>query len=370
MTIIALVLISVGISLSLAKALSGQNEPYVTATATAGDNTPEVILPSDTVKNTDTPSPTPTPTPTPTPEPTDTPTPEPTPTPTPTPTLTPAPTPTATPYVEKTPEAPLTPRPTNAPVPVISTERFGNPQDKMIAITFDDGPQVGGGSTELLLDGLLERGVKVTFFVVGEGLDPSNRKYDSRNVKLVQREYNEGHLVANHSYSHPNLRKLSDQDVLWQISKTNDLIEDITGERPIFFRAPYGNLKKDLMGIAGMINIYWSGVDPEDWDRQAPIVPFNSEEEKEAFVTRVYRKLIDNIKDGDIVLLHDLYDTSALAAFRFIDTLSAQGYRFVRVDELLMRNANENQTLSTSFVYTRMIYGDTPEGALVEIVRG
>ena len=127
--------------------------------------------------------------------------------------------------------------------------------ENRIAITFDDGP--GKGTTEKLLDGLKERGVKATFFLVGEKIED--------NRELVARMYAEGHLIGNHTFTHVQLSKVDGKQALEEIVKTNTLIEEITGEPVRYIRPPYGSYSNSLLMQINMTPVLWS-VDPEDWN--------------------------------------------------------------------------------------------------------
>ena len=174
----------------------------------------------------------------------------------------------------------------------------------------DDGPSPE--CTKDLLEGLKERNVKATFFVIGEKAEAY--------PDLLKKIQDDGHIIGNHSYTHVNLGILSKKDACEQIRKTNDVIYQITGEYPQFLRSPFGSTQKNLDCQMNMIEVLWD-VDPRDWEVQ------NKE--------KVVNKVMTDVKDGDIILLHDGYDSSMLAAFEIIDRLQAQGYEFVTVDKLI-----------------------------------
>lgn len=177
-----------------------------------------------------------------------------------------------------------------------------------IAITFDDGP---GPYTERLLDGLLERNVKATFFLIGE----SAEQYPD----VVKRMHEEGHLIGNHTYSHIELACVPLQKAVEEINKTNNIIKEITGEDTEYIRPPYGYWTKELAKNVDMEPILWD-VDPRDWsvlDEQ-----------------KVTCHIVKNIEEGDIILLHDIFETSVDAALNVIDILQLNGYEFVTVEEL------------------------------------
>lgn len=193
---------------------------------------------------------------------------------------------------------------------------------KLVALTFDDGP---GPYTDRLLDGLAERGVKVTFFMVGSNV--------ANYPETVERVYNEGHQVANHSYSHPDLTGLSDSQVVSQISRTNDLLDLACGSGTDYLvRAPYGSTNGRVRSLVGAPLIYWS-VDPQDW--------------KYRDATTVKNHIVNYATDGAIILLHDIHSTSVDGALAAIDVLQQQGYEFVTVRELFRRRGVELENGTT-----------------------
>lgn len=183
--------------------------------------------------------------------------------------------------------------------------------ENIIAITFDDGPRQS--TTEKLLDGLKERGVKATFFLVGSKVED--------NQELVARMYEEGHLIGNHTYSHIQLNTVSTEEAYNEIVKTNEAIENATGEPVKYIRPPYGLYSNKLLLKINMTPVLWT-VDPKDW---------NSDN-----VSQIVKNVVDTVKCGDIILMHDIYDTSVTAALEIIDQLQAKGYIFVTVDQLLL----------------------------------
>lgn len=189
---------------------------------------------------------------------------------------------------------------------------------KAIALTFDDGP---GKHTERLLDVLSENDAKVTFFVVGNKAE----KYP----ETLKRAYDEGHLIGSHTYSHIDFYKTSLDDIKSDIIKNIEVIENITGKKPVFLRAPYGNVTPVQLKQLDTVFVHWS-VSTLDW--------YGEEEEF------VYNRLMSVAKDGAIILLHDTRETTVDAVLRAIPELKAQGYEFVRVDELITRNGDEIRT--------------------------
>ena len=180
-----------------------------------------------------------------------------------------------------------------------------------IALTFDDGPNPG--STPMLLDGLAERGVKVTFFVIGQNVE----KYPD----IVKREAEEGHIVGNHTYNHIEITKVSSEEAEKEIMDTSNLVEEITGRPTEYMRPPFGAWQKELELNMDVMPVLWT-VDPLDW---------TTENEDE-----IVNKVVTQAKENDIILLHDCYKSSVKAALRIIDILQKEGFEFVTVDELLL----------------------------------
>ncbi len=181
---------------------------------------------------------------------------------------------------------------------------------KKVALTFDDGPNAI--YTEGLLAGLKERGVQATFFLLGKAVEISPR--------LVEQMHKDGHLIGNHSYEHVNLSSLSDEAAIAQVDKTNEAIHQVTGEYPEYIRPPYGCWKSNLDYDTTMIEVLWN-VDPLDW--------------KTDNAPAVVERVLSEVEENDIILLHDSSESSVNAAFEIIDKLTAQGYVFVTVDEIL-----------------------------------
>jgi len=184
-------------------------------------------------------------------------------------------------------------------------------EKKQIALTFDDGPHAV--YTEYLLDGLKERGIHATFFLIGENLEGKE--------EIVKRMAQEGHIIGNHTFSHVQLNLLSIDAACVEIWKTNTALFDITGKIPVYIRPPYGLWDEESACAAEMQAVMWN-IDPEDWKYQ------NKD--------RIVESVVKNAKDGGIILLHDIYKTSVDAALEIADKLSEQGYEFVTVDELMI----------------------------------
>lgn len=179
------------------------------------------------------------------------------------------------------------------------------------ALTFDDGPD--SRYTPLLLDGLKERNVRVSFFLLGEKVE--------QYPELVERMQKEGHLVGNHTYHHVQLNKLNETKAREEILKTNNLIYETTGVYPLYLRPPFGAWKKNLELCVEMLPVFWT-IDTLDWKVQ------NTE--------KIVRTVQEQIEDGAIILMHDEYDTSVEAALQVVDELKNQGYELVTVDQLIL----------------------------------
>lgn len=182
---------------------------------------------------------------------------------------------------------------------------------KKIALTFDDGPHPV--YTKKLLEGLAERHVEATFFVVGENI-PGNED-------LIARMKEEGHLIGNHTYDHVKICDMSGEEACEQVEKTSELVKEITGENTEFVRPPFGAWNKEMECSFTMIPVLWD-VDPLDWTTK------NS--------AAVVQKVLNSVEENDIILLHDCYDSSVEAALEIVDELLTQGYEFVTVDELIL----------------------------------
>ena len=183
--------------------------------------------------------------------------------------------------------------------------------EKLIAITFDDGP---GAYTAQLLDELAARDVKATFFVSG---------YRAANYpETLKRMVSEGHQLASHTQNHENLNTLSAAKIADEISRTQDYITAAGGDNPAYIRPPYGNANKTVRAQAPSPLINWS-VDPEDW--------------KYHNADTVCRNILAGSYDGAIILVHDIYQTSVNGALAAIAQLREQGYEFVTVRDLLLR---------------------------------
>jgi peptidoglycan/xylan/chitin deacetylase (PgdA/CDA1 family) len=183
-----------------------------------------------------------------------------------------------------------------------------------IAMTFDDGPSAT--LTPKLLDLLAAHHIKATFFVIGENV--------AEHPEIVERAAREGHEIANHSWSHPNFGKMSDEGVRRQLSRTDDAIKNATGVRPTLLRPPYGSItarqKRWIHDEFGYQIILWD-VDPYDWKRPGPSVVCN--------------RILKETRPGSIVLSHDIHPGTIEAMPSTVNQLQAKGFKFVTVSELI-----------------------------------
>lgn len=183
---------------------------------------------------------------------------------------------------------------------------------KYVALTFDDGPN--GRFTKNLLDGLEQRGICATFFLSGYRVE--------QFPQLAKRIAQQGNEIGNHGYSHKLFTKLTPEGVCADLSRSAEAIREATGQEPTLLRPPGGLFDAEILKnipCANLPIILWS-VDPMDWCC------------KDA--ATIAKRVTSKVKDGDIILMHDMSESSVEAAFRIIDTLELQGYEFVTVSEL------------------------------------
>jgi len=183
-----------------------------------------------------------------------------------------------------------------------------------IAMTFDDGPKPG--QTDRLLDMLKERGIKATFYVIGQNA--------VAYPELIQRMVAEGHEVGNHSWNHTAFTKAGGAGVASQINQTDAALVAAGAPKPVTVRPPYGatntSISKRLNEEFGQKVIMWD-VDPLDWKHR------NS--------ARVTAEILKNTKAGSIVLAHDIHATTVDAMPATLDGLAQKGFKFVTVSELV-----------------------------------
>lgn len=179
---------------------------------------------------------------------------------------------------------------------------------KMVALTYDDGPSI---YTPRILKTLKENNSVATFFVVGNRVPTYS--------DTVKKAHDMGCEIGNHTYEHKSLPNLSETEVKRQISKTNKEVKKAIGEKPVIMRPTGGATNANVKQWVGMPSIIWS-VDTLDWKT------------RNADSTR--RAVLNRVKDGDIVLMHDLYSATATASETIIPELVRRGYQLVTVSEL------------------------------------
>jgi len=175
---------------------------------------------------------------------------------------------------------------------------------RRIALTFDDGPRPG--TTEIVLAELAKRNLKATFFIIG-----ANAKLYPDLVKAV---HEGGHEVANHSYTHPQLSKLSNEKVKQELERTQEAIYNSCGVLPVWFRPPYGAFRVNQGPIPRAMDLgvaYWS-VDPLDW--------------KKPGVATITSRVLSQTRPGSIVLMHDIHQQTATAVPAIFDGLLEKNY--------------------------------------------
>ena len=183
------------------------------------------------------------------------------------------------------------------------------PDGPFAALTFDDGPS--DDTTPVLLDGLSRRGIHATFFIIGENI--------AGNEDLLLRMDREGHQIGLHTFHHRSLAQVNGADFYAEVDELRNTLSGLLGWEDFMLRPPYGMITPSNRARAGAPIILWS-VDPEDWrDRDSD---------------RQTAAILDNVTDGSIILLHDIYAASVETALRVADELMAKGYKLVTVEEL------------------------------------
>lgn len=181
---------------------------------------------------------------------------------------------------------------------------------KYVALTFDDGPS--GKYTQALLDGLYDRGVSATFLLCGYRME--------QYPDITQRIFEEGHEIGLHGYSHKNMLGLSRRDIAAEIMDSQALLPE--GCKPAFLRPPGGCCSDAVRQVAearGLAILSWS-VDPRDWATKDRL--------------SIEKAVLGQIQDGDIVLLHDMSESSVQAALDIVDALLEEDFEFITVSEL------------------------------------
>lgn len=189
-----------------------------------------------------------------------------------------------------------------------------------IAFTYDDGPHAT--NTPRLLEMLKQRGIKATFFCVGQCV--------AEYPEIAKRIVEEGHEIANHSWSHPLLSKMNEASVREQIEKTHQAIKQATGVEPKIFRPPYGGFtlrqRQWANAVFGYKTVLWD-VDTLDWQHHNP--------------AKTESIALSQTRSGSIILTHDIHKTTIDAMPTLLDALLAKGFKFVTVSELIAMDKPE-----------------------------
>mgnify|MGYP000494476063 CR=1 FL=1 len=199
-----------------------------------------------------------------------------------------------------------------------------DPSRPMVALTFDDGPQPSVGNR--IMDCLAQYGGKATFFMVGDRVGSYKTE--------VRRMVAEGHEVANHTMNHKYLQKLGAAQIQAQVNQGNDAIQAACGVRPILLRLPGGNHNATVMANAGMPMIQWN-VDTLDW--------------KTRNADKTVAAVLNHVKDGDIILMHELYASTGDAVLRIVPELHKRGFQMVTVSQMA---AAKGKTLEAGKLYS------------------
>ncbi|MCL2444670.1 polysaccharide deacetylase family protein [Candidatus Saccharibacteria bacterium] len=178
----------------------------------------------------------------------------------------------------------------------------------VMMLTFDDGP--GGATTARLLDELAKRDARATFFMLGERME--------RFPEIVVRVFLDGHTVAHHTFSHRDMRRMSNEEIWEERDRTNELLRRTLGVESSFLRPPYGSWDERVREVSGMTMIIWD-VDPKDWRyRDAEVI---------------YRHIVEYTREGSIVLAHDIHESTVDGVVRAMDELLARGYALISLEE-------------------------------------
>lgn len=195
--------------------------------------------------------------------------------------------------------------------PTVKVKMEVDPRKKMVALTFDDGP---GPYTNRLLNALQANGAKATFFMVGQNVP--------HYKNTVKRMASMGCELGAHSYDHPAFTRLSIAQMRSQVSRTGNAIYNACGRRPTVFRLPYGDgaSNSTVLSTLGLPSIYWS-VDTRDWANTGSS-------------QHTVNEVLNNVRNGDIILMHDIHNATVNAAERIIPALKSRGYQMVTVSQL------------------------------------
>lgn len=185
-----------------------------------------------------------------------------------------------------------------------------DPGKPMVALTFDDGP--AAGKTERIVQALANADGRATFFMVGSSVQ--------NQPNTVWQVAAHGNEIGNHSFSHADFTKLAPSGIQFELSSADQAIAAVVGEAPTLIRPTYGSVNQTFQNSVNRPLILWS-IDPEDWRTRDTAASVNH--------------VMAHVKDGSIILLHDIHEPTVLAALELIPKLKAQGYQLVTVTELM-----------------------------------
>jgi len=187
--------------------------------------------------------------------------------------------------------------------------------EKLIALTFDDGPKK---NTTVVLGLLKKYGARATFFTIGNLVETHH--------DTIKQAAAQGCEIANHSYSHKNLTNIKSIPAMKnEAEKPNKLIMSLTGQTRVLFRVPYAFYNSKILANIDMPFIFWN-VDPRDWAYKSSANPGS--------VQKIVKNVVNVAGDGDIVVMHDIYTNSSDALAKIIPAMQKKGYRFVTVSEM------------------------------------
>ncbi|HEL1644074.1 TPA: polysaccharide deacetylase family protein [Streptococcus suis] len=181
---------------------------------------------------------------------------------------------------------------------------------RQVALTFDDGPNPN--TTPVVLDLLKKYNAKATFFVVGKAV--------AGNEAILRRMVAEGHVIANHTWNHPNLVTISGEQVQREIQDTQAAITEATGIVPTMVRPPYGSVNQAVVNQMGLPSIYWS-VDSKDWKSRDP--------------QAILKEIKEQTCPGSIILMHDIHQSTVDSLESVLQYLTGEGYTMVTITDLL-----------------------------------
>ena len=190
------------------------------------------------------------------------------------------------------------------------TDENPSTSGKRVALTFDDGPHPK--NTLTIIDLLDKYDATATFFMLGNRVD--------FYPEIAKKVADEGHELGNHTWSHKNLATLSKEEGIQEVEKTNEIIKSATGRESTAFRPPYGVVNEQVQNSISIPAVFWT-IDTLDWKSHNP--------------DEILKIVKENVKDGSIILMHDIHETSAQAVEPVLKYLKAEGYEFVSVSELL-----------------------------------